>query len=217
MIGVAPVSNAGLTNPQIMKGGLAILTVPEILEGGGLRVAFAWRGDRIGHQIEVSDRGRRVAVLESLEGSKLEDWPASPPLTELHRDERPDGKRRALLIGSAGQSHWSAGIELDAVAGRVRFDIACRACRQPAWLGSRYRLLWPTSPEALPVGALDGHQAAAILLGPACRLEAEAAEGACASVALEAGQVLSIRVPPVERPWPCTVRWRYAITIACGP
>jgi hypothetical protein len=109
-------------------------------DGVRLRVEFAWRGDRFGHVLSVVDReGTRTPLLESIEGTATDDWPPSPPLQSLRIENLSDGRQVALLVGMAGQSHWSASVEPVANEAALVFDIACR-CRDTApQLGTHYR------------------------------------------------------------------------------
>jgi hypothetical protein len=114
------------------------------LEGGGLGVRFRWRDDRYLHEIGLADRGGWIPVLTSVEGTASDDWPASPPFQSLNMETRAGGRSLALLVGMAGKSHWSASVELDPTAGRLTFDVACRARSQPTGpLGSCYDTLLP--------------------------------------------------------------------------
>jgi hypothetical protein len=110
--------------------------------GSLLRVEFVWRGDRFGHSISLvaSDR-QAIALLESVEGTSGNSWPASPPFQSLRIEELSDGRPAALLVGSAGSSHWSASIETVVDEAKLVFDLACRHAAHPEWLGSCYRLL----------------------------------------------------------------------------
>ena len=48
-------------------------------EGIGLRVEFAWRGDRFGHVISWINKDRVAQpLLESIEALGTAAWPASP-------------------------------------------------------------------------------------------------------------------------------------------
>lgn len=125
-------------------------------------------------------------LLESIEGTPDDDWPPSPALQELHLEERPDGRRLALLVGMAGTSHWSLSVELDPVQRRALFDVACRVKRPPGKLGSAYRQL---------TGAVTPTNIAS---------------------ASEASQLAHRRIEAdVDRiAVPATVRWRYAISAA---
>jgi hypothetical protein len=116
----------------------------QALEGGGLRVRFRFAGDRYGHEIWLADGSSWVHALSSVEGNAQQIWPDSPPLQSLHLESGCDGQPIALLVGMAGQSHWSASIELDAGTPRLHFDVACRvASGHSPSLGSCYRGTWP--------------------------------------------------------------------------
>jgi hypothetical protein len=119
-----------------------------------LQLGFAWLGDRYGQRILiVADDGSSHPLLESIEGSAAEDWPASPPLQSLTIQTLPDGRTAALLVGAAGKSHWSASIEADRSSPTIVFDLACRHGEQPGSLGSRYR--WMTDAAKLIVISPD--------------------------------------------------------------
>ena len=107
-----------------------------------LRVEFVHQGDRFGHVIfAVSATGEAERLLESIEDTGRDNWPASPPLQSLSLEALPDGRPVALLVGMAGGSHWSASVEPLADRPALLFDVACRHTRLPQWLGSRYRQL----------------------------------------------------------------------------
>ncbi len=108
--------------------------------GAVLRLRFFRAGDRFAHRLELAEGDSIRPLLESLEGTAAEDWPASPPLQQLHVEERPTGKV-ALLVGMAGRSHWSLAVET--APNGFLFRAACRLREPPAKLGSRYRLLHP--------------------------------------------------------------------------
>ena len=114
------------------------------LEGGRLRVRFVPCADRILHEVSVKRHGGWDAVLTSVEGDPSQDWPPSPPLQSLHIERPPGEHERALLVGMAGRSHWSASVMLDVHTSRLRFDIACRVPGGvTARLGVTYRSNWP--------------------------------------------------------------------------
>lgn len=117
-----------------------------LLAGGAWRLSFQRRADRYGHCIEVSRNGEFRGVLESHEGTPDDAWPLSPPLQELHWEQRGD-VHVALLVGRAGRSHWSLSVE--AAAEAIVFDAACRVSEPPQWLGSTYRLLQPPANASL--------------------------------------------------------------------
>ena len=112
--------------------------------GRGLRVVFAWTGDRWGHAIEWVDGERVTPLLKSVEGSAHDDWPASPALQDLSLEQLPDGRAVIFLVGKAGSSHWSASVEAINEPPQLIFDIACRH-GTAGELGSRYAQLANTT------------------------------------------------------------------------
>lgn len=113
------------------------------LEGGRLRVRFVPCADRLLHEVSVKCHGGWSVVLTSVEGDPSQDWPPSPPLQSLHIERPPGEHERALLVGMAGRSHWSASVMLDVHTSRLRFDIACRVpAGLTARLGVSYRSDW---------------------------------------------------------------------------
>jgi hypothetical protein len=124
----------------------------QLLETAGLRVRFCWRGDRYAHEIWLPDGADWIRALSSVEGSPEEDWPASPPLQSLVIDRREDGRTVALLVGMAGNSHWSASAQIDPQLPGVRFDVACRVRDwQAGPLGSAYQ----ANADCVPDDALE--------------------------------------------------------------
>lgn len=115
-----------------------------------LRVVFHWQTDRFAHTVEVFPDDTWIAVLRSIEGTPAEDWPASPPLQQVHREDR--GREQVILaVGMAGRSHWSASVTFDPVGPSLDFDLACRVHETPVWLGSRY-----SAYEQLQVHPIEG-------------------------------------------------------------
>jgi hypothetical protein len=163
--------------------------IDQALESGSLRVTFHWRGDRYGHRVERQTAGKWQVVLESREGSPDEAWPPSPVLQTLHIERRATGPV-ALLVGKAGQSHWSASIEPLSNQAGFQFDIACRVQQPLQQLGSAY-------------------QSAATDATPIVNVTATRQEGLCELAVHKQSSVLRIR--PLELPadYPSTIRWRY--------
>lgn len=155
-------------------------------DGRALRVEFLWRGDRFGHVISaVRPDGAVVPLLESVEGTTAEDWPASPPLQSLSVVILEDGRRAALLVGMAGRSHWSASLEPEADRAELRFDLACRTNGEQGWLGNRYRVI----EDAFCISAES----------PALVRRADSGE---------------IQVQPVAESWSAaTARWRFTVCL----
>ena len=179
----------------------------QAIEGAGLRVVFRRLADRYVHRVESIGPGGVLALAESLEGSPEELWPASPPLQELHIEQRGNDRQLAFLVGRAGANHWSLSIELDAAEGKITFDAACRVHSAPERLGSSYRLL---APEVGP--AFSG--ASSIGWAGGCGLKGEPIEGEAACQIMRCPNELQLTVASVAPPWPLTVRWRYAIGVA---
>jgi len=175
------------------------------IEAGGLRVRFAFQGDRFAHFVEVAQGGEWITLLASMEGSPLEDWPPGPPLQSIHLESRPPERQLALLVGMAGKSHWSASVELDP-AGWVSFDVACRLrSAEPVRLGSAYRLLQPVGEKhdtRIVVADCSGHAILCVETwepgGPA-RLQVD-------------GEQIGILPTDMAVDSPRTVRWGYRMT-----
>jgi hypothetical protein len=174
-----------------------------------LRIRFAREGDRVSHCIELYEEGGFRTLLQSCEGTPAEDWPASPPLKELHFEDRPGGRRLALLVGMAGRSHWSASIELIPEVPVAVFDLACRIRLAPQSLGCRYEIAPDVTVEARETGVL---LAGRLLLVP------DSAGPAAACLDWQGGQ-LSIRPQPTSsgdpgsKGSPETVRWRFRFQV----
>ncbi|MEX2558466.1 MAG: hypothetical protein WD403_01065 [Pirellulales bacterium] len=174
----------------------------QAIGGGGVRVVFDKAADRYAHRIELTDEAGLV-VLESIEGTPGDAWPPSPPLKEIQIEREAQGGWLALLVGMAGRSHWSLSIALDPLASRLTFDAACRLGQEPAWLGSRYRLL--AQPESS-----QWHRA--------WRFEPCETLGELSEVTLHepgplpsSGVLLEVRPSSASGAGPRTVRWKYSV------
>jgi hypothetical protein len=138
-----------------------------------------------------------TTVLESIEGTAEDIWPPSPPWQELHVPPSDDGRHVAFLVGKAGQSHWSASVELNLAENTLTFDVACRAKSQPHWLGSSYRRTADTYEERAEVfcpqpPAVLGYDVDRICIAP-----------------------VSVKSSP--GPWPQTFQWKYVLAVAPPP
>ncbi len=189
---------------------------PLVLESDRLRISFQRdSSDRFGHTIELIDGGGRAyPVLESIEGTADEPWPASPPFQEAHLEQRAGGRQVVLLVGMAGSSHWSASAEIDPQSHSVAFDIACRLRGRSDWLGSRYEI--HGAGLAIPDGRIRlTTDPSTELLGqrPLARWLELATNGDPAGLILE-GSELRIAAETVESQAAHTIRWRYAISAA---
>ena len=190
---------------------------PLALVGGGLRIAFDRVGDRYEHAIGLLSQAPQTAVavpsatplLVSLAGPTDDSWPLSPPFTGMHLERRPQGNV-AFLVGLAGDSHWSASVELDVSSGTLRFDVACRAGSRPRWLGSTYRLLQTFNGEAAPEAPESSLRLAACF---PIILEIDSSAGPARLLRPDA---VSVAIEPVISPamvFPATVRWRYLVRL----
>lgn len=105
--------------------------------GRGLRIDFLRSGDRYAHRIVgIDGDGRTVGLMESIEDGLETAWPSSPALQELNVEGV------AMLIGMAGDGHWSLSVEPLPGGGApgLVFDVACRVKSLPANLTSTYRV-----------------------------------------------------------------------------
>jgi hypothetical protein len=114
------------------------MSLPVILEAAGLRISFHTCEDRIAHTVGLLIDGRIVPLLASLEGTADDDWPPSPPLTNVEVVQQ-GHRQQAMLLGMAGRSHWSATVIANESARRMEFEMACRLKEPPQHLGSSYR------------------------------------------------------------------------------
>ena len=120
------------------------MSEPARLVGDGFQLRFERRADRYSQVLEVQRGAGHECVAESIEDTSDDLWPASPPLQDLHIEQREGGVQVALLVGRAGRSHWSLSIEVNPNGSELRFDAACRTDEKPRWLGSTYKLVQPT-------------------------------------------------------------------------
>jgi len=174
-------------------------------DGHGLRVAFIWDEDRFGHEISCLE-GRVATVCLTAElGRDQDPWPASPALQQLSLEELQPGRPSALLVGMAGQSHWSQCVEADPATTSLTFDVACRVQREPQWLGSRYRVHHDAARRPTPAGR--------IALGGGVELTIEPAAGSTPARITSAGGPLAIALDLRVLRFPSTVRWKYRISL----
>jgi len=109
-----------------------------ILSAGPLQLEFFKHADRYAHKIALSGQGEDVGLLESIEGTSDDAWPPSPPLQDVHIENRAGGVQVALGVGRAGTSHWSFSCEAKPDEQLLEFDIACRIAESAEVLGSAY-------------------------------------------------------------------------------
>jgi len=180
-------------------------------------VRFFREGDCYRHEVAWVDGAGSCLLLQSLpplpdvtQGaaaaaeSGATVWPRNPPLQHLHVERRGAFQQVALLVGLAGQGHWSLAVSLVADGPHVRltFDVACRASQPPANLGSRYRLphaaAWDEPAGILRVGRVG------VYLRPdrlAAASSVHLSQGELAIVPRAAGQIA-----------PATWRWKWELS-----
>lgn len=108
------------------------------LSAHGVGVLFWREADRYVHQVSLETAAGQRLWLASVEGAADDLWPPSPPLQELHLEQRPGGIQVALLVGRAGRAHWSLSVEADGSRGTLSFDVACRSRGTADKLHSNY-------------------------------------------------------------------------------
>src|SRR5262245_5768863 len=90
------------------------------LQGCRLQVEFVRREDRYGHIVQIAAGDTVRPLLATVEGTAEDPWPPSPVLQHLRIEDRESStiatRRVALLVGMAGQNHWSFSVEPDETA-----------------------------------------------------------------------------------------------------
>ena len=179
-------------------------------DGYGLRLHFHWLGDRFGQRVElIAGEQAAVPLLQSMERGDIDPaWPTSPPLQQLHLEDRPDGPA-AMLVGMAGRSHWSMSVETRPAVGALQFDVACRLHVRPrVALGSMYQYLC----SGAAISFLASHVYIAASGQTIIVALDQTARDAGAHWVRQADQIrLDVPVPDVTLP--ATLRWRYTLTL----
>ena len=175
-----------------------------ILCSGRLAARFFRDGDRYAHEIGVESDDGFTALFASREGAPEENWPPSPPLQHLHVEQRGEGQV-LLLIGKAGDGHWSAAVQAND-NGQIEFDIACRGGRPPERIGSTYR----TAPLLQPLRRGEWRITTAT---ESIHVTCEALDYA-RRVDTPPGALLI--VPALADEYPATLRWRFRFGIDGG-
>jgi len=161
-------------------------------------VTFFWNGDRYAHRIEQVIGNTTKLFAESFEGSDQDQWPASAPLQQLSIEGRPDNRQVALLVGMAGQSHWSASVTASGNDRSLLFEMACRTSDPSASLSSSYRI----RNRARPFAESD-HQLRwphVVLSTSPATIQSDLSE-----------DVLEVRAPKTTIEGVTTVQWAYEL------
>ncbi|MFN7878181.1 MAG: hypothetical protein ACK5PB_22880 [Pirellula sp.] len=122
------------------------------LQVGGLKIEFVKVGDRFSHKLTVERDGLWSTILESIEGTDEENWPASPPLQQIVAEPiGKDGRLVLLGVGLSGTGHWSISVDENG-SGGLLLDVACRVSGEHGFLGSTWRLSrdWHVSQQEKP-------------------------------------------------------------------
>lgn len=111
------------------------------LSAGALSVRYFKLRDRLSHTIGIGDGDSYLPLLESIEGSEEEPWPASPPMQQMVEECFRPGTSPVLLgVGLSGNGHWSTAIESQNNH-LLKFDIACKNSKLSTFFGSQYHVL----------------------------------------------------------------------------
>ncbi len=207
--------------------------------GKGLRVRFYLDGDRYRHVVEAVVADRVTPLLESVEGSGEQPWPASPPFQNLQIRPLVGGGQTVLLTGAAGASHWSVAVEVDVDYSRepepfepvseasrivsqqqLLFDVACRVKSKSDWLGSTYRPVAEASVGCTSTFGMAAVDKVVLLVGP--RLDLLNSQGETPRECFvregrdEQGTSNLVVRPPHNQSFdpPTTVRWTYRMVLA---
>ena len=172
----------------------------------GLRTSMEWRNDRFAHVVDWVAGDQVFRLLESVEGSEEDCWPPSPALQDLSVEQRTQSRQVGLMVGMAGNSHWSISVENDPPQRLLIFDVACRVAGDPGPLGSQYK-------SRVPIKIIDPIEkiAECSVAGRKCYIQIESTgRGEVDQLDVKG---LDVNITPTEDPesWPATVRWKYRI------
>jgi hypothetical protein len=191
------------------------------------RVDFIPSGDRIAHVIHVREPSSEnsterpwIELLRSVESAAAVAWPDSPPLQELHIEDR-GGKPVALLVGRAGKSHWSASFACECAEGgeqRLVVDVACRVSTPPVSLGSSYAFADGVRWMGKTPHAGDDYarwQSISLIVGETAIWQV-AVDTPGSVVALANSDHFRVQPQLGNQAVPATVRWRMLISTSLG-
>ena len=171
----------------------------------GLRATLAWVDDRFVQQIDWVAGNQAFRLMESVEGAADDAWPPSPALQQMSVENRSQNRQVALMVGMAGQNHWSVSIENDPQERKLTFDVACRIAEESSKLGTQYR-----TTSAITLLSND-HGVEVAVAGRRCQLILEST-GRGESDLIQHRKGI-IRIVPTEKlsTYPNTVRWKYSL------
>jgi len=156
----------------------------------GVRVEFQKCGDRFSHRLFSVSGADIQPLLESVEGTPEEIAPLSPPFAELHQQQD-----MLFLTGATTLGHWSMSVQ--AIEGRLLFDVACRIKAEASHLGSTYQTPVAQTPVAQPLATTS------------------TVESENATITKPTPDTLLIAPSPLTAiDFPTTIQWQYTITKA---
>ena len=181
------------------------------LTAGTLSVRYTKFQDRLSHTIGIEIDDSYCAILESIEGSEEDPWPASPPMQQMVEECFTPGANPVLLgVGLSGNGHWSTAIETIDFK-RLKFDIACKNSKSAAAFGSQYRALTHFQLSVQPTSncvVFDLSEFGNSLISP--RIELRVSIGQLETLERDR----TIRVLPISKPGEIrTHRWCYELGI----
>ncbi|NOY29621.1 MAG: hypothetical protein GXP28_05425 [Planctomycetes bacterium] len=178
---------------------------PIVVSQEGIQIEFYWTGDRFAHTIlgtHDTHGGQPVPLLESIEGSPEDHFPASPPLVDLHQQDE-----TIFLTGATTAGHWSMSIESEESG--FLFDTACRVKSLPGSFTSSYRFA-----KSVQASQCDSSLILSTASG-SFRLESlplpDAQKSLSCQLAVAGNEVLLKSHAQEGSALPMTVRWRYRL------
>jgi hypothetical protein len=121
-----------------------------------VQLEFYEIADRWAHSLRSIGPDGVHEMLSSVEGTPVDDFPASPPTQDVNLHQLPDGEA-ILSVGMAGNGHWSSSYSIENQNGRpvIKADLACLLKQFDSTsnkLGSTYQLGESAAAERVPGG-----------------------------------------------------------------
>lgn len=171
----------------------------------GLRATMTWVDDRFVQHIDWVAGAQSFRLMESVEGTADDPWPPSPALQQLSVENRSQKRQVALMVGMAGQSHWSVSIENEPEERKLTFDVACRIAEMSTQLGTQYR----TSSAITLLGEDHGLEVA--VAGRSCQVILESTGRGESDVIKHKKGIIRIIATETLSEFPDTIRWKYSL------
>lgn len=176
----------------------------------GLRVEFLSVGDCFAHRVVAVDREElSMNLIESVEGDFHSSWPRSPILQSLNSHSDTKEAPAAMLIGAAGDGHWSLTVQQSEAPCGLVFDVACRVKSLPPGLTSTYEIAEHVKIEATHQSLKLGTFLGDFILQPIP--EKDPAELPSCRTTVEKNLIRFMRETDISDSPPLTLRWRYGL------